>query len=381
MTADATYSTSAIATALAAARRRAQRLRTTQHALYAVAFAGSTLVMIRAVVSVASPEEEGATPLATALALAWVVFAVLFSFGFRSSRRVEEAIRDIQLLELSQEDARPRVEVHPYRTKDGTDCPVVVVRSDSIERLFRGEEASAEGKRLIIPQAIAAITVVGAVVLVGSILSATSHGASHSWTFLDDAGDPESLGFRMSNDRSGAWAVEEHQTATGARALVNRAGETDAPPSTLVASAIAARDVRIATRCKVTDGAAKACGAVFRWVDQANYHVARIDLETRQLVIATVRNNEEHVLTTKPARVEAGVWQQLSVEARGDHIRVACNGRDVVEVIDPMPGRVGSGGLWAPAGAEVYFDELAVDTLAATPHSLEVLPLLRKGAS
>jgi hypothetical protein len=68
------------------------------------------------------------------------------------------------------------------------------------------------------------------------------------------------------------------------------------------------------------------------------------------------------------------------VEARGDRIRVSCNGRDVVAVSDPTPAHVGTVGLWAPSAAEVYFDELVVETLPASAQSLEVLPLLRKGA-
>jgi hypothetical protein len=120
---------------------------------------------------------------------------------------------------------------------------------------------------------------------------------------------------------------------------------------------------------------------VFRFVDRANYHVARIDHDAKELVVAKVKGGRERVLGKANARVAPGVWQELVVEARGDHIRVSCNRRDVLDVLDPMPGHYGTGGLWAPSSAEAWFDELAIEPLPATSQSLEVLPLLGGGAT
>ena len=121
---------------------------------------------------------------------------------------------------------------------------------------------------------------------------------------------------------------------------------------------------------------------MFRYRDARDHHVVRLDFTGRRLVIARVVGGEEHELGSVAARIDGAVWQEISVQARGDRIRATCNNRDVLEVVDHAAALPGSVGLWAPSAAEAYFDELSVETLPASPQALEILPVLGKaGAS
>jgi hypothetical protein len=124
-----------------------------------------------------------------------------------------------------------------------------------------------------------------------------------------------------------------------------------------------------------------ACGVVFRFIDSANYHVARLQMGEGRIELAATTAGEERALGSANARLDPDVWQELLVEARGDAIRVFWNGREVIHAVDLIPGRHGTAGVWVPAAAEAHFDELTIEPFATSPQALEVLSLIRKGAS
>jgi hypothetical protein len=133
-------------------------------------------------------------------------------------------------------------------------------------------------------------------------------------------------------------------------------------------------DVKAVTRCKVATGRdASACGIVFRFRDEANHHLARLDFVERRIVVSIVSGGIEREISAAAARVEIGTWQELTVEARGSHLRASCNGRDVVEIDDATSATRGGVGLWVPGAGEAYFDDLAIDDLGP----LRALGLLR----
>ena len=380
-----TVSAPVLESALSAARREGMRLFTLQRCLFAAAIAGAVLIGLRGLVAIGWPATVGAPLLAGGLAALLVASSVGFAMALRARQRMERLTRDVQTLEIARDaldrEAAPRVEVHPYRAANGEERPVVVIRTDSVERLFCKDRPHDEPRvRSWAARTAAAVVVLGALAVGATVFVGGESPARHRWRFLDETSDPGTLGFRIGVGHGGTWALEQHETATGARALVNRIGDPSAPPAILLAGSLRARDVRASTRCKVaTAMAGDACGIVFRVLDDKNHHVARLDVAARRIVVAVVAGGGERVLGATSARIESGVWQELSVEARGDRIRVSSNGRDVIDVADATPAHFGSVGLWAPAAAEVYFDELVVETLPAAPQALEVLPLLGKG--
>lgn len=219
---------------------------------------------------------------------------------------------------------------------------------------------------------------VAAVALVLLRLGAASPPAArHRWTFVDEVADPAALGFRMSEVAAGAWQLAHHADATGARALVNLAGAPGAEPATAVVDDPSPRDLQIITRCKVSpDLPEQACGVVFRYRDEGNHYVARVDALGGAVTLGAVINGSERVLERAEVAAGASTWQELQVLARADRFVVELNGRRVIEVHDPTHAHAGAVGLWAPASCVAYFDELAVQPLASSPHPGELLPLL-----
>jgi hypothetical protein len=217
----------------------------------------------------------------------------------------------------------------------------------------------------------AALAIALAVALLPSLFAGNEATMRQRWTFLEGR-SPGELGLASHAPSGGDWTLEDHGSATGGRLLVNAEGDEAGTPALLVAPSLRARDVRVSTRCK----AMRACGVTFRFVDPKNHAVARIDLAARAIEVVALSGGHERMLGRTTADVAADVWQEIAVEARGDRILVTLNGKDVLRVADLVPSPHGAIGLWAPAPARAYFDDLVVETLVATPQTFEVLPLV-----
>lgn len=316
------------------------------------------------------PAQGAAAAVGSAIAIA---IALLFA-ARRARATVVRARPDVLALELAREavahEAMPSVELHPYR-EDGPLGPVIVVRGLSDDALrAAGSPPPAPARapaptRLSSPRlarVVASIAVTAAIALLAGMLVGEGSAASQRWTFLDGS-TPSEIGLTLHGGRSGDWTLEDHAPATGGRALVNHEGDRGAAPSLVVATTSHARDLRVATRCKVseTSGGHDACGLVFRFRDADNYHLARLDVSARIVDIAVVAGGRERLIGRAPAAVAPGVWQELTVDARGTVLRASLNGRNVLDVTDVAPASAGAVGLWAPAPAKAYFDELTIE--------------------
>jgi hypothetical protein len=222
----------------------------------------------------------------------------------------------------------------------------------------------------------AAIATIAVLALLPTLFGGTEATMRQRWTFLEGR-DPGELGLASHAKAAGDWTLEDHGSATGGRLLVNGEGDQGASPALLVAPSLRARDVRVATRCK----ASSACGVTFRFVDVTHHSVARLDVAGRAIEVVAIDGASERVLGRAPAELAPDVWQEISVEARGDRIAVSLNGREVVRVTELVPATPGTIGLWAPAPGRAYFDELVVETLVASPQAFEILPLVGRRAS
>jgi hypothetical protein len=258
----------------------------------------------------------------------------------------------------------PLVELHPYR-EDEQSVPVIVVRGLSDE-VLRGIAATrARPTRADTPRVarlVASAAVVASIALLAGMFVGEGSAPRQRWTFLDGS-TPAEVGLVLRSARSGDWVLEDHGPATGGRALVSHEGDRGAAPGVAVATTVRARDLRAVTRCKVveTSGGHDACGLVFRFVDDANYSVARLDVNARVVDLAVVANGRERLVGRVPAAVGPGVWQELAIDARGAALRASLNGRVVLDLGDEASAVPGSVGLWAPAPAKAYFDELAIE--------------------
>lgn len=369
--------------ALAGARKEGLRLFKLQRGLVIAGAVTGAVVAGRGIAAVAlgsGPAIELAVGLGAALAASAGGLVV----GLRMRTKMERLTRDVQSLEaVRAAGTGSPVEIHPYRVAEGVVRPVVVVRTDDAEQVFRKGEAAKEMEpHSWTARATASVILLVAVLVAISLLGHGRGAAKHRWTFVEEAASPDARHFSAGSASSGPWALEAHQAATGARALVNRMGEDDAPAATLVAHGIEARDVRSVTRCRVrADRRGGACGLVFRYTDDATHHVARVDAGSGRIVLSRVRAGTETELGSVGVGAAPDVWYELGVEARGDAIRVSFNGQAVIELRDSGPCTAGKVGLWAPSGTEAFFDELSVEVLAVGPRGLDALPILANGRS
>ncbi len=247
---------------------------------------------------------------------------------------------------------------HPYRHAESAPDP---------HKRRRGGSALAAG-------------VMGALVFaIVLVLSSFGDGSSaRRWSFTEQGSSVHDLGLATPTELAGAWQLEDHEHATGGRALVNAAGVADGPPA-LAVSDMRARDVRAATRCKVAaDGTA--CGLVFRFHDAERFYVARADQASREVSLGVVVDGVERRIAHVPSDV-SGAWQELAIEARAAELSVTWNGKRVIAVRDATLRDSGKVGLWAPSASVALFDELTVETLPVELHPLELVPVLLKLAS
>jgi len=368
-------------TALDAGRRQARRLHGKQRALFTLALGGVLLVALRGVAAMALSQPT-ALLLAAVLGVAVVLFTAVFVWAWRVRGQLEHLLRDIQTLahvrESLDDDSPPRVEVGPIAAEGGRERPVVVVRNDSMERLLLKDAPPMDARSIWLGRAAWSVVGLTALAVASSLVIERDASTARRWTFVD-VSEPAALGLHVVGERSGGWLVEEHSTATGAHALKNRAGDHGSPPAALVAHGIRTEDLRATTRCKVVaEHEVGACGLVFRFKDDANHHVARLDFLQRRLIVSVVSGGVEHVLAEAPARIAPGTWQELTIEVHGTVLRASCNDRDRVEVSGAPPAAPGQVGLWVPATGEAYFDELAIDVLPGPSSTLAVIPMLRK---
>lgn len=325
----------------------AERYERQERVLSSVGVSGLVFIAARGIAAIAASENEGASTLGMALGLALLACVVVLGFALRARRRLLRA--------LAGEGAFA--------------APGVAASTSSVPW---GRRATA---------ALACIAAIGALAYVAAPPSLEKL----RWTFTEPAVAPTELGLRSAlanGSGSGEWSVEDDAHATGARALVNREGSAAGTPALIVATSAFTRDLRAVTRCKVApDMPARACGVVFRFRDESNYHVARLDSADGTLVVSALLGGRERVLGTRAAKVAPGVWQELAVEARGARIRLSLNGSSTLDVVDSAPASAGNVGLWSPAAGVAYFDELSVDALPASAQAFELLPLLGKGRS
>lgn len=200
--------------------------------------------------------------------------------------------------------------------------------------------------------------------------SSKAQPTKQRWTFVDTA-TPAELGLTPRVATAGGWALEAHPIATGGRALVNHEGEPGSTAGILLVSNTRARDVRAMTRCK-----GERCGVAFRVSDEHSYTLARVDASSSRVELVAVTAGAERVIGEAPVVGGPEGWQELAVEARGDLVRIASNGRIVLETTIDEPATYGGVGLWSPAPSRAYFDELVVEPMQGPPQALEVLPLL-----
>jgi hypothetical protein len=106
-------------------------------------------------------------------------------------------------------------------------------------------------------------------------------------------------------------------------------------------------------------------GLLWRAIDANNYYTTRFNPLESNLRLYYVKDGVRKQIGGVRVEGVAGTWFTLRVDHHGDHIRVAMDGKPLLDVRDatfPAPGGVG---FWTKADAVTTFDDLRVTPGAA----------------
>ena len=124
------------------------------------------------------------------------------------------------------------------------------------------------------------------------------------------------------------------------------------------------KDLRISVRARPVAGEVEmVAGLVWRYRDADNYYVARWN--TDSVRVDRVVSGERQLLTPHEIKIAltAQDWHTLTVEHRGEDIKVSVGKQRVFEGKDRTYTEAGRIGVWIKADSLTYFDDLTAEEL------------------
>jgi len=123
-------------------------------------------------------------------------------------------------------------------------------------------------------------------------------------------------------------------------------------------------DVSVSVRCKPVGGRVdRACGIVWRYVDENNYYLTRANALEDNVCWYYVQNGRRVEAKCVAVKVPSGVWHSLRADMRGDHIDVYFNGKKLMDAHDSRFTAPGKVGVWTKADSYTLFDDLTASPL------------------
>ncbi len=216
----------------------------------------------------------------------------------------------------------------------------------------------------------APIFTIGIILLV---IVAAEARQSRTWDFemnpVDKAPNDFSFG-RTGSGRMGRWVVRTEEDAPSGTHVLAQI-DTDATdfrfPMAVAEQPILA-DVRLSVRCKPEAGKVdRACGLVVRYQDENNYYLTRANALEQNVQFYKVVDGQRQQLASWHGPVASGAWQQLQIQADGEHFVISWDGQQVMEVADQTFREAGKVGVWTKADSVTAFDDLTVEPLSSQP--------------
>jgi hypothetical protein len=117
-------------------------------------------------------------------------------------------------------------------------------------------------------------------------------------------------------------------------------------------------DLRAGTTLHMGPGD-RAAGIAWRVHDAGTYYAARLDLAQNEFVLYKfVRGNRVRLSRLSNLRLSDSDWHELTIEHKGEQIRVWLNGIPVASERDDALPEAGMVGLWMPADSTAQFKRL-----------------------
>jgi hypothetical protein len=160
-----------------------------------------------------------------------------------------------------------------------------------------------------------------------------------------------------------SWVVREDPTAPdGHKVLVQESSDdTSYRFPMCIYDKIIARDVAVEVSYKALAGKVDEAGGIVLRYSPENYYIARANaLEGNIDLFKTVRGKRSKIVET-PVKVTAGEWHTLRFEAKGRHLKIAFDGKVVIETDDGTFTNPGKVGLWTKADSVSAFSNLKIE--------------------
>jgi hypothetical protein len=199
--------------------------------------------------------------------------------------------------------------------------------------------------------------------------AAAGAAATRTWTFDGDKPQSAPPGFtfaRTGDGRAGRWLVVAAPDAPSGDAVLAQldTDETDYRFPIAVAPEVRLKNVRLSVKCKPVEGKVdQACGLVFRYKDENNYYLARLNALENNVRLYHVQDGRRIQFAGWNGKVTKNAWHDLVIEARDNNFQVHFDGKRVIEAADRTFLDDGAIGLWTKADSVSHFDDLAVTGL------------------
>lgn len=183
------------------------------------------------------------------------------------------------------------------------------------------------------------------------------------FSFDSDAVGEPPQGFEFGRTGGGAqgrWIVKAEKDApSGASVLAQVDADGTDYRFPVAFTGPEMRDLRLSVKCRPVSGKVdQGCGLVFRLKDADNYYVTRANALENNVRLYHVVKGRRIQFAGWNGKVQSGVWHELRVEARGDHLQVYWDGKRVLDVRDTTFSGSGRVGVWTKSDSITYFDDL-----------------------
>lgn len=121
------------------------------------------------------------------------------------------------------------------------------------------------------------------------------------------------------------------------------------------------RDLELSIRVKPLEGE-RSAGIVWRYQDDENYYLARLNLDGDEVEMFRVINgNRTRLDGEDDLEIDEAAWHTLKIEHHGDRIRLRLDGIPIDRTEDDAIRREGRIGLWVTADSSAWFDDLRLE--------------------
>jgi len=127
-------------------------------------------------------------------------------------------------------------------------------------------------------------------------------------------------------------------------------------------------DFTLTTRFKMVSGVAEQmAGVAFRIQDEKNYYVIRASALGNSFRFYKVVGGQRSAPIGPEVQIPKGVWHELKIECKGNQIRSALNGQELIPALTDTSFSAGKIGFWTKSDSVSYFVSTKMDYVPRTP--------------